>query len=228
MAKKLTHSWDLTPKQAIALQLELRCSVRQRPGLKIGSIRTIAGADCAFSRDGVYGYAGVVVYTFPDLEEIRRVGRRTKVRFPYVPGLLSFREAPLLLAAFDKLDALPDVVVFDGHGLAHPRRFGIACHMGLLLDRPAIGCAKSRLVGEHHMPARKPGSMAALTIDGETVGQVLRTKRDCKPVYISVGHRIDLRTATRVVMKCMGQYRIPRPTRDADLFVAKLRARSGS
>lgn len=194
--------------------------------LRPNQIKTIAGADCAFNQTGRYGFAGVVVYRYPELEVIQRVGRRSRVTFPYVPGLLSFREAPLLLAAIEKLDKLPDLFIFDGQGIAHPRRIGIASHMGLLLDRPSIGCAKSRLIGRHRTPGQKPGSSAPLTIDGEQVGNVLRTRRGCKPIYISVGHRINLAQAMEIVLKCVGKYRIPIPTRDADLYVAQLKSRT--
>ncbi len=226
MGTGIEHSWTLTPSAAIALQQRLRKKVRASSTLRPNQIKTIAGADCAFDQTGRYGFAGVVVYRYPELEVVRRVGRRSKVTFPYVPGLLSFREAPLLLAAIEKLDKLPDLFIFDGQGIAHPRRIGIASHMGLLLDRPSIGCAKSRLIGEHRAPRQKPGSSTPLTIDGEQVGNVLRTKRGCKPVYISVGHRINLAQATEIVLKCVGKYRIPIPTRDADLYVAQLKART--
>lgn len=224
MASQLRHGWDLTPAQAIELQQQLRSKVRRVADVRVARPKTIAGADCAFDKAGRYGYAGVIVYSYPDLEIIQRVGRRSKVTFPYVPGLLSFREAPLLLAAIDKLDKLPDLFIFDGQGVAHPRRFGIASHMGLLLNRPTIGCAKSRLIGAHRRPGQKPGSIAPLTIDGELVGNVLRTKRGCKPVYVSVGHRTSLDQATKIIMNCVNTYRIPIPTRDADLYVAKLKA----
>ncbi|MCH8053141.1 MAG: deoxyribonuclease V [Planctomycetes bacterium] len=226
MGTGIEHSWTLTPSAAIALQQQLRKKVRTSGTLRPNQIKTIAGADCAFDQTGRYGFAGVVVYRYPELEVIRRVGRRSKLTFPYVPGLLSFREAPLLLAAIEKLDELPDLLIFDGQGIAHPRRCGIASHMGLLLDRPSIGCAKSRLIGRHRTPGQKPGSSAPLTIDGEHVGNVLRTKRGCKPVYVSVGHRINLTQATEIVLRCVGKYRIPIPTRDADLYVAQLKART--
>ena len=224
MASPLRHGWDLTPSQAIELQQQLRSKVRRTADARAGRPKTIAGADCAFDKAGCYGYAGVIVYSYPDFKIIQRVGRRSKVTFPYVPGLLSFREAPLLLAAIDKLDKLPDLFIFDGQGVAHPRRFGIASHMGLLLNRPTIGCAKSRLIGEHRRPGQKPGSITPLTIDGDLVGNVLRTKRGCKPIYVSVGHRTGLDQATKIIMNCVNKYRIPIPTRDADLYVAKLKA----
>jgi len=224
--RKLQHRWDLAPAEAIELQQRLCKQVRTSSTLRKGQLKTIAGADCAFDQSGRYGYAGVVVYRYPQLEVIQRVGRRTKVTFPYIPGLLSFREAPLLLAAIDKLDTLPDLFIFDGQGIAHPRRFGIASHMGVLLDKPSIGCAKSRLVGEHRRLGSKPRSMVPLTLDGERIGNVLRTKRGCKPVFVSVGHRINLTQATDIIVNCIGKYRIPIPTRDADRYVAKLKAQS--
>ena len=226
MARTLQHRWDLSAAEAIELQKQLCTKVRRKSDGRISRLQTIAGADCAFDKTGGYGYAGVIVFSYPDLEIIQRVGRRGRVTFPYVPGLLSFREAPLLLAAVDKLEKLPDLFIYDGQGIAHPRRFGIASHMGLLLDRPSIGCAKSRLVGEHRIPAQKPGSIAPLTLDGQRVGNVLRTKRGCKPVFVSVGHGITLTQATSIIMKCVGKYRIPTPTRDADLYVAELKAQS--
>ena len=226
MKSTVRHSWTLSPSEAIALQQQLRKKVRTSGTLRPNHIKTLAGADCAFDQTGRYGFAGVVVYRYPELEVIQRVGRRTRVTFPYVPGLLSFREAPLLLAAIEKLDKLPDLFIFDGQGIAHPRRIGIASHMGLLLDRPSIGCAKSRLIGQHRAPGQTPGSSAPLTIDDEQVGNVLRTKRGCKPVYVSVGHRINLAQATEIVLNCVSKYRIPIPTRDADLYVARLKART--
>lgn len=218
------HSWDLTPAEAIDLQQKLRRRVKTTRNFRLSQIRTIAGADCAFDLAGRYGFAGIIVYSYPDLEEIQRVGRRGKLSFPYVPGLLSFREAPLLLAAFEKLDQLPDALIFDGQGYAHPRRLGIASHMGLWLNRVSIGCAKSRLIGQHRMPAQSPGSTAPLMHNDEHIGNVLRTRRGVKPVFVSVGHRIDLPTATRIVRNCVDKYRIPKPTREADRYVAKLKA----
>ncbi len=226
MGAGIEHSWTLTPPEAIALQQQLRKKVRTSGTLRLNQFKTIAGADCAFDKTGRYGFAGVIVYRYPELEVIRRVGRRSKVTFPYVPGLLSFREAPLLLAAIEKLDKLPDLFIFDGQGIAHPRRIGIASHLGLLLDRPSIGCAKSRLIGQHRAPGQRPGSTAPLTIDDEHVGNVLRTKRGCKPIYISPGHRINLAQATEIILKCVHKYRIPIPTRAADLYVAQLKART--
>ncbi len=217
------HNWDLTPSAAVDLQRQLRDRIKIPSTSAPPRIKTIAGLDCAFDRRGNHGYAGIVVYGYPDMNELHRVGRRSTLTFPYVPGLLSFREVPLLLAALEKLETLPDAFMVDGHGLAHPRRFGLACHFGLIVDRPTIGCAKSRLVGDHAQPGHRPGSHVPLIHHDEIVGRVLRTKRGCKPVYISVGHRIDLDAALDIVKNCVGKYRIPQPTRGADMFVAKLK-----
>jgi len=165
----------------------------------------------------------VIVYQFPQLREVeRRMARRT-LRFPYVPGLLSFRESPVLLAAIEQLRTEPDLILVDGHGIAHPRRFGIACHLGLLLDRPTIGCAKSILVGEAAEPGVRAGSTAPLVDKGEIVGTVLRTRDRVKPIYVTTGHRVSLESAVRIARQCLDGFRIPKPTREADHFVRDLR-----
>ena len=221
--EQLKHAWDLTPTEAIALQRKLCKRIDIPESTTVPPIKTVAGADCSFSSDGRFGYAAIVVFSYPGLKEIQRTGRRTKVTFPYVPGLLSFREAPLVIAALEKLPELPDLLIVDGHGLAHPRRFGIACHIGLLIDRPTIGCGKSRLVGSYRMPGQRTGSTTALMHQEEEIGRALRTRRGCKPVFVSVGHRIGLTAATRVITQCVQTYRIPTPTRIADRFCAQLR-----
>ncbi len=189
----------------------------------LGRCELVAGADASYGRFSNVFYAGVVVLRLSDGEIIERQGARRVTPFPYVPGLLSFREAPVLLDAFAKLKSVPDVVMFDGHGVAHPRRFGIAAHMGLWLDRPSLGCAKSLLIGQHRAPKAAAGS-AALLCDGEDViGKVVRTQNGIKPVYVSVGHRIDLDSAVRAVLACCSRYRLPEPTRLAHHYVNDLR-----
>ncbi len=175
--------------------------------------RYIAGVDISVNRFSKTGTGAVVVLTFPALRvaEIQVVTDR--INFPYVPGLLSFREAPLLLAAFEKLKLKPDIVMVDGQGVAHPRRFGIASHLGLLLGIPTIGCAKSRLCGEHDTPDVKAGSFAELKDGGKVIGAVLRTRYNVKPLYVSIGHMIDLPDAVKWVMACCRGYRLPEPTR---------------
>jgi len=211
------HRWSVTPMQARAIQERLAPLVRQVP---LGGVpRFVAGVDAAFSRDDRLCLAAVVVW---DLLERRVVEQRVAARrltFPYVPGLLSFREGPAVLAGLRKLRTLPDVLICDGHGWAHPRRFGIASHVGVLVNRPSIGCAKSRLVGTHRQPGERRGSVVPLTDGSEVIGCVLRTQDGINPVFASVGHLIDLHTAQRLVLACATRFRLPEPTRLADHLV---------
>jgi deoxyribonuclease V len=190
---------------------------------RFGAIRFVAGADLAFDPETNEAVAGVIVYEFPSLEEAERRMARRKLCFPYVPGLLSFRESPVLLAAFARLRTEPDLILIDGHGRAHPRMFGIACHIGVLFDKPAIGCAKSLLVGEHREPAADAGSTAPLLVHGQHMGTVLRTRQNVKPIYVSQGHRVSLESAVGLVRQCLDGFRIPKPTREADHYVRQLR-----
>ncbi len=215
------HAWNVTAAEARRIQSALRAQVELRD--RLGPVRLIAGADVAFDLERKLAFAGVVVLRLPDLQEVERAAAVRPLDFPYVPGLLSFREAPALLAAFARLRTWPDLLFFDGHGYAHPRRFGIACHLGLLLDRPSLGCAKSLLVGEHAQPAAAAGSRTPLRHHGETIGVALRTRRGIKPVYISTGHRVSLSTAVRFALTACDGFRIPRPTRLADHFVAAVK-----
>jgi deoxyribonuclease V len=208
----------------MAIQRRLAGTVRlTAPGKEI---RLVAGVDAAFSHDGTRCIAAAVLWDAQRqvaLEE--RIAERP-LTFPYVPGLLSFREAPAVIAALRKLRREPDAIMCDAHGLAHPRRFGLACHVGVICDRPTVGCAKSPLVGNHGEPARKRGSRVALRHEGERVGTVLRTRDGVRPVYVSVGHRIDLETAERIVLQCGVGYRLPEPTRLADRLVARVKRAS--
>jgi len=181
------------------------------------------GCACARSYAGTRGYAGIIVFRYPELDEVERVWAAAEAGFPYVPGLLSFRECPLLLTAFERLTISPDVILVDGHGLAHPRRIGIASHLGLLLDKPTIGCAKSRLVGAYREPALRRGSRTQLRDGGETVGMVVRTRDAVKPIFVSVGHLMDLKSAVALCLRCSDGFRIPKPTRLAHQFVGELR-----
>jgi deoxyribonuclease V len=221
MKPALRTSWDLTPREAMRLQEKLRDRVVLED--RFGKIRLVAGADLAFDPETTMAFAGVIVYRFPELEEVERRKARRKLRFPYVPGLLSFRESPVLLEAFARIRGEPDVILIDGHGRAHPRRFGIACHLGVILDKPTIGCAKSLLVGEHDDPGEVAGSTTPLLLDGEQVGTVLRTRDGVKPIYVTTGHRISLGSAVKVVRQCLDGFRIPKPTREADRYVRELR-----
>jgi deoxyribonuclease V len=217
----LPHSWKLSPREAIALQKELASQILRKNGFK--KIKVIAGVDCSLSKDEKKIHAGVILYEFPSLIEIRRVEATGPLDFPYVPGLLSFREIPTLIKAFEKLDKLPDLVLVDGQGLAHPRRLGIASHLGLILDRPTIGCAKSRLCGSFKGPGKKRGKWTPLMDKTERIGAVLRTRDGVNPIFVSVGHQITLKMAIRIVLQCDSGYRIPKPTREADFFVAKIK-----
>ncbi|HEY7679652.1 MAG TPA: endonuclease V [Terriglobia bacterium] len=247
------HRWDVTPAEAREIQLTLR----QRLVLddRLPRIRRFAGADVAFDLKRKRAIAGVILYSvdvgaglqahlvirsaakgqggskdaFPrfELNEIERVWAEAPLKFPYVPGLLSFREAPALLAALAKLRHPPDVIFCDAQGYAHPRRFGLASHLGVLLDRPTIGCAKSRLIGVHGPVARAAGSWTPLTDlaqRGELIGAVLRTRDAVNPIYVSQGHRVSLPRAIALTLAVCDGFRIPRPTRDADHFVRELKS----
>jgi deoxyribonuclease V len=211
----------IKPREAILLQEKLRNKIIEKDSF--AKIKIIAGADITLERDGNNGIAGVVVYSYPELKKIERVYCEGEIKFPYIPGLLSFREAPLIIKAFKGLKTKPDILILDGQGKAHPRRFGLACHVGLLLDLPTIGCAKSRLVGEYNEPGKAKWNASKLYDHKETIGMVLRTKTNVKPVYISVGHKISLNGAVKIIKQTTGQYRIPIPTRDAHIFVNELR-----
>jgi deoxyribonuclease V len=221
MSQRSLHDWDLTPSEAIEVQQRLRKMVRIEPLTR--EVHTIAGADISFNKFSETVYAGIVVLSLPDLQVIEEVGVRSVAKFPYVPGLLSFRETPSLLEAWDKLQTKPDVFMLDGQGIAHPRRFGIACHVGVLLDLPTIGCAKSILTGRYGELGLEAGSQAPLIDRGEQVGVALRTKKKVTPVYVSAGHLIDLSSAVDLVMRSTGKYRQPEPTRQAHLLVNRLR-----
>jgi deoxyribonuclease V len=216
------HEWDLSPTQAVALQKELRNRLRSVP-LQISKIHTVAGADVSFNKFSKTIYAGIVVLKFPSLEILETSGVVTTTEFPYIPGLLSFREIPALLEAWEKLRSEPDVLVCDGHGIAHPRRMGIAAHAGVLLQRPTLGCGKSVLVGKFEEPGKAHGSWSPLLHKGETIGAAVRTKNNVKPIFASPGNLCDVPSAIEVLLRCDGGYRLPEPTRRAHLFVNELR-----
>lgn len=207
------HDWHVRPDEAKRIQLELAKRVSARN--EMGALRLVAGADMSIDRARNRGRAAVVVLTFPDLQLIEKKMAEVDLEFPYVPGLLSFREAPAVLRAVEKLRESPDLLLVDGHGLAHPRRFGIACHLGLLLDMPTIGVAKSRLIGAHGPVGEAHGSQSDLTDRDELIGIVLRTKAGSQPVYVSIAHKIDLETAARLVMELTRNHRLPEPARQA-------------
>ena len=208
------HPWDVTPKEAVAIQRRLASQVV--PHGTLDHVRRVAGADISLDRARGRGVGAVVVFAYPELEVVEVCVREAPLTFPYVPGLLSFREVPVLREAFRDIAGPIDLLLVDGQGLAHPRRFGLACHLGLLLDVPAIGCAKSRLVGEHAMPEEAAGCRTDLVDKGELIGAVVRTRSAVKPLFVSVGHRIGLEQAVAWVLRCGRGYRLPEPTRLAD------------
>lgn len=219
------HSWDLSSAEAIALQRELAARVIRTGDVPESAVHVIAGADVAFDKPNGRAVGAIVLLAWPSLDVLYRVTIETAVTFPYVPGLLSFREAPVLLEAFERLDTRPDLLFIDGHGYAHPRRFGFACHVGLLLDVPAIGIAKSRLIGEQGTVRGPRGSRADLTDGGEVIGSMLRTRQGVRSVYVSVGHRVGLSTAERWALACARGYRVPEPTRLADRLAGEAKRR---
>lgn len=205
------HPWDVTPKEAIAIQQRLRERVITTDDFIPPA--TVAGVDVGFEQNNAITRAAVAVLDFPSLELREYAIARRPTTFPYIPGLLSFREVPSVLDALDKLSSLPDMLLCDGQGLAHPRRLGIACHLGILCDIPSIGIGKTRLVGRHDEPGNEKGSWVPLQDGEETVGAVLRSRTGVKPLYISVGHRISLSSAIAMVMACLTRYRLPETTR---------------
>ncbi len=207
------HAWDLPPDEAIALQNDLAGRVVTGAPLDLDAVELVAGVDVSVKND--VSCAAVVVVTCPALEPVETATARQPTPFPYIPGLLSFREGPVLVEAFEKLQHVPDVFLFDGMGIMHPRRLGIAAHMGLWLERPTVGCGKSRLVGRCEEPGTEKGERSPLTHRGEQLGVVLRTRTNVRPVFISVGHLADLETCIALVLRCTPKYRLPEPIRMA-------------
>ena len=215
----LRHPWDVTPKQARSIQERLRPLVI--PHDDFGQVRAVAGVDVGFEDGGTVTRAAIVVLGFPGLQPLDEALIRRPTSFPYIPGLLSFREIPAVLDALDSLDVRPDMLLCDGQGYAHPRRFGLACHLGLLAELPSIGVAKSRLIGEHEPVGAEKGAAAWLRDGGETIGAVVRTRTDIRPLYVSVGHRISLQKAIEYVMACTTRYRLPETTRRAHALASQ-------
>ncbi|WP_085918179.1 deoxyribonuclease V [Halomonas sp. CSM-2] len=219
------HEWSLAPKDAVALQTEL--AKRLELTDRLDTVRHIAGVDIGFEDGGETTRAAVVVLkwdpdTAPDLSVIEQVVHREPTRMPYIPGLLSFREIPAALGAFTKLTVQPELVMVDGQGIAHPRRLGVASHLGLWLDTPTIGIAKSRLIGCHTEVGEQRGDWVPLTVrGGEVIGAVLRSRAKVKPVYVSPGHRLSLETSLLWVLRCLGATKLPEPTRLADRLASR-------
>ena len=214
MKARQLHSWHISTAEAKQIQISLARQVSHVN--EITKPHFIAGVDISTSKSTVLACAAIVVMSYPEFKTIEVQISEGKLTLPYIPGLLSFREAPLILAACQKLSIVPDLILVDGQGIAHPRRFGIASHLGLLLDIPTIGCAKSRLCGNHETPEDETGAYEELR-DDDIIGAVLRTKRGTKPIYVSIGHKVDLPTAIYWTMESCRGYRIPEPTRQAHI-----------
>ncbi len=219
------HPFDCTPAEAVHLQETLK--ERVVPEGDPGGICSIAGVDASYAKGENVIYAVVVVLSYPDLAPVERVWARQETDFPYIPGLLTFREGPALVEAFERVASEPDVILFDGQGIAHPRALGIASHMGVLLDRPTIGVAKKLLTGAAADPAEHRGATSPIVRDGRTIGMAVRTKDRVKPVYVSVGHKIGLEAAVGIVLAAGRGYRLPEPTRQAHLYANEVRRTGG-
>ncbi len=220
MQVKLLHAKDITPGEAIQLQLQLRQQVKTSG--RVPTPTSVAGADVAYDRSSDRLYAAVVVLSFPGLEPMETVILQDRISFPYIPGLLSFREAPALLRAFERLSHEPDVIFIDGQGVAHPRGMGLACHIGLSLEKPVIGCAKSLLFGSYIEPTSARSSVSYVWDKaGRVIGAAVRTRDRVRPVFVSVGHNIGLEQAVRLTLACGKGYRVPEPTRQADLLAER-------
>lgn len=208
---KVHTRWDVTPKEAIAIQKGLAERVECTD--RLGPVGRVAGIDVGFEEDGAVTRAAAALLTFPQMILMGHAVARAPTRFPYVPGLLSFREVPTVLAALEQIDPRPDLLLCDGHGYAHPRRFGYACHLGVLTDIPSIGVAKTRLIGTHADVPPARGAWVPLYDNDEVIGAVLRTRAGVKPVFVSIGHRVSLDTAIMLVTACLSRYRLPEPIR---------------
>jgi deoxyribonuclease V len=204
-------SWPDNIEEARKFQEELRKGIKLEPLSEPPA--SVAGCDASYSEGKVIG--AVCLYKYPEIELIQKTVAYKKCGFPYVPGFLSFREGAALMEAIQKLSSRPDLLIFDGQGIAHPRGMGIASHLGVLLDIPSVGCAKSRLVGNYREPGRIKGEQSAIVVNGQSKGAVLRTRTDVKPVFVSPGHRVDIKGAVDLVIKCTGKYRLPEPVRCA-------------
>jgi deoxyribonuclease V len=215
------HRWDVTPAEARRIQEQVCSRVSRKNGRELGNVKYVAGVDCALRNN--HAIAAVPVLRFDTLELVDLAVVEKPLTFPYVPGLLTFRECPAILAAMDQLKVQPDLVMVDGQGIAHPRRIGIAAHLGVLLDKPSIGVAKSRLIGTHEEPYHKAGCYTDLWDNDELIGAVLRTRDGVNPLYISIGHKIDLPTAIDLVLECCRGLRLPEPTRHAHKAAARVK-----
>lgn len=213
------HSWEVSPQEAIKIQKDLKSNLSLKKSFN--KIDKIAGVDVSYYQNKMI--AGVIIFKFPNLKIIERQSFVASINFPYIPGLLTFREGPSILSAFKKIKNEPDIILFDGQGIAHPRRMGIATHLGLFLNRPTIGCAKSRLSGKYTSVGEQKGDYTPLKEGEEVLGVVLRTRKGVKPIFLSPGHKIDLPNSIEIVLKCIVKYRLPLPVREAHIFVNQIR-----
>lgn len=216
------HRWNLSYEEAIRVQRELSSQVILEPFRT--EVKLIAGADVSYSKGSDLFFAGVVVMEIPEMRILEETTFENKVEFPYIPGFLSFRESPILIEAFKKIRNIPDVVIFDGQGIAHPRYLGIASHLGLIIDLPSIGCAKNILIGTYKDVGNEVGDYSPIIFRGNLVGAALRTKRNVLPVFVSPGHKMDVSSAIGIIMKVCRGYRLPEPVRQAHILVNRVRA----
>jgi deoxyribonuclease V len=221
METKNLHGWKFSYSEAVELQKQLAGKVSHTP-LK-SKPKLIAGLDCAFSRDGKRIVAAAIVLKMPDLDVVETTHAVRKTDFPYIPGLLSFREAPVCIAAIEKIKSKAQLFIIDGQGIAHPRRLGLAAHLGLFFNKPTIGCAKSRLIGTFEKPATEKGSFTELKDKDQIIGAVVRTRTSVKPLFVSVGNKCTLEDAVETILSCAVKYRLPEPTRLAHQLVSKIR-----
>jgi len=218
------HQWNVNIATARSIQLQLRQMLKFQKLAK--PVHYIAGADVSYSRKSNLGFAAITIFKYPEMELCEQKAVSMPIKFPYIPGYLTFREAPILLEAFQKLSLLPDLVLFDGQGIAHPRGMGIAAHIGLCLDLPSIGCAKSRLIGEFESPGQNKGDYTPLFYNNQHIGAIVRTRAKVNPVFVSPGHLITIEESVEWVLKTCTKYRIPEPIRESHIFVNQMRQKS--
>ena len=221
MRVKFKHDWRPDYQEAIKIQKKLIKKLVL--DVNLDKLEFIAGTDSSYEIRGKKIYAGVLVYKYPELKIVERSFAVKTLDYPYIPGLLSFREGPALIEAFEKLKTEPDIIIFDGQGIAHPRGIGLAAHLGVVLDKPSIGCAKTCLVGEYKLPGMSAGQATPLVYNDKVLGAVVRTRDSVKPVFISCGHKINLDQAVRIVLSTCRGFRLPEPIRQAHMYVNKLR-----
>ena len=219
----ISHRWDMSEAEAVALQLRLAPLVAAAPPIALEAVRVIAGVDVSYDDEVAEAYAAVVAYSYPALEPLAEAALTLPCAFPYVPGLLSFREAPAALETLAALPVRPDLLLCDGHGTAHPRRFGLACHLGALTGLPSVGCAKSWMLGVYDEPERIVGAHTLLRDGAEVIGAALRTRPASRPLFVSPGYRVTLEQALAVTLRCLRGFRLPEPARAADRLAAATR-----